>query len=190
MYIKLLLILALSGMILLLIFGAAVLVGDEGERHADVHEVATDERGRARLRIAAAAAELETMRRRHHQALGTVLLDAARQRLPERLSMRWADARSRRAWIRNTVLQAIEHLPAGRWKVRHPPGFQAADRDELIQAIKGHAREEPMLVADTGIDAGLIIESSGVILDSSSNGLLGDAPRVQARLLALLEGDG
>ncbi len=166
----------------------ALLSKARGRVRRDVHEAIVDERRRACHRITAAAAELETLRRRHRQALGTVILEAARQRLPERLSIRWADARSRRIWIRNAVLQANERLPAGRWKVRHPPCFQAADCDGLIQAIMIHAREEPILVTDTGIDTGLIIESAGVILDASSNGLLGDTPRIQARLLALLEG--
>lgn len=152
----------------------------------DVHRAVEEERQRARRRIAAAQAELDTLQRRHDQALGNVILQTAAQRLPERLQDRWADPSGRQSWIRNAARQAMQRLPGGRWKVRHAPCFQAADCDALNQAIRPHLREEPSLIADPDIQAGLIIESGGVSLDASDTGLLEDEQQVQARLLALM----
>jgi hypothetical protein len=152
-----------------------------------VHAIIQSERGRLRNRVAAARAELETKRRLHRHQLGSVILEAAHRRLPERLAERWADPQSRAVWIRNAVTFALQRLPAGRWRVRHAACFRAADHDVLLQTLNRHRAQAPELVADSGIDAGLVIECGGVRLDASVQGLLADSAAYQARLLALME---
>ena len=159
-----------------------------GRRH--LHEAVQAERERNRGRIAAAEAELQTLRRQHEQQLGSVILAAARRRLPERLAEHWADQQMRSAWIRSAARQALLRLPRGRWSIRHAFCFQAADFDTLLQALKPSLAEEPELISDMDMDAGLIIESNGVRLDASAHGLLADTEAVNARLLALVENTG
>ncbi len=156
-----------------------------GRRH--LHQAGQAERERNSSRIAAAQAELDTLRRQHDQKVGSVILAAARRRLPERLAEHWADHEMRGAWIRSAARQALERLPRGRWTVRHAFCFQAADFDTLLQALKPSLAEDPELISDMNMDAGLVIESGGVSLDASAHGLLSDTDAVNARLLALME---
>jgi hypothetical protein len=163
-----------------------------GRRH--LRRAVLEERERNRSSIAAAEAELETLRRRHRQQLGSVILTAARKRLPDRLAEQWADPRMRGAWIRNAARQALARLPppgrAGRrWTVRHAFCFQAADFDTLLQALKPGLAGEPELISDMNMEAGLVIACGGVSLDASAAGLLSDTDTVHARLLALMETD-
>ncbi len=72
-----------------------------------LHETAQAERERNRSRLAAAQAELETLRRQHEQQMGSVILAAARRRLPERLAEHWANREMRSAWIRSAAHQAL-----------------------------------------------------------------------------------
>jgi hypothetical protein len=157
-----------------------------GRARRHLREAVEAERTRARTRISTARAELETLRRRHRQHLGALLLAAARERLPEVLSERWADAGARAAWIRTTATQALARLPRGRWVVRHALCFHASDYDTLLQALGDLGAREPELVSDPGLDAGLVIECAGVRLDASVGGLLADREAIEARLLALL----
>jgi flagellar biosynthesis/type III secretory pathway protein FliH len=152
-----------------------------------VHEAVDSERARVRVRIGAARAELETLRRQHRQQLGSIILETVREHLPEVLAERWADPAARKAWIRNTAAQALQRLPRGRWTVRHALCFQASDYDTLLQALGDLGAHEPELVSDPKLDAGLIVECQGVRLDASVAGLLSDREAVEARLLALME---
>ena len=47
--------------------------------------------------------------------------------------------------------------------------------------------QEPGVEADGNIVAGLVIECGGAVLDASLDGLLRDRPRLEGRLLALLD---
>jgi hypothetical protein len=151
-----------------------------------LREAADAERAAARGRIASARAELQTLRRRHEQQLGSIVLAAAWERLPQTLAERWADPEARGAWIRSTAAQALARLPRGRWVVRHALCFQPTDYDTLLQSLGDPGALEPELVSDPGLDAGLVIECAGVCLDASVRGLLADRDAVEARLLALL----
>lgn len=151
-----------------------------------LHENAESARNRARTRIGAARAELETRRRQHAQQLGSVLLAAARERLPQRLARRWADPAARAAWIRSALEQAVAALPGGRWRIRHPAGLARSERDALRKAVQRRLPQAPELVADGELEAGLVFDSAGVTLDASSTGLVADRDAIEARLLALL----
>jgi flagellar biosynthesis/type III secretory pathway protein FliH len=152
----------------------------------ELHEAVQTERERSRNRCAAAEAELATLRRQHRQQLGSVILAAARSRLPQRLAQRWDEQREREHWIRRAVQQALAKLPAHGWRVRHAAGLPAAEVDGLRQSLKTTLTDEPQLIPDPQLDAGLVIESGGVTLDASAAGLLSDADSLDARLLALM----
>lgn len=153
-----------------------------------LHQTVQSERTRARLRIRAAQAELETQRRQHQQRLGLVLLEAARKRLPDLLAKRWAESEQRADWIRGAVIQARDSLPPGPWRVRHARRFRAADNDTLLRALGDGIPRDVELLADAGIAAGLIIESGGIRLDASLEGLLNDRDAIEGRILGLVEG--
>jgi len=151
-----------------------------------LHQAAEAERSRARSRIATARAEFNTLRRRHRQQLGSVILKTAKERLPERLAECWSEADVRAAWIGAAVGHALERLPKGRWRVRHAFCFNAEDNNTLLKAMGERMQEQPELIVVPEMDAGLIIECGGVTLDASVSGLLADRALVEARLLALV----
>ncbi len=151
-----------------------------------LHENAESERNRARTHIGSARAELETQRRQRAQLLGSVVLAAAREQLPQRLTQHWADPAARAAWISNALEQALVALPGDSWRIRHPSSLAEAERDALRIAVQQQLPQAPELVADTKVKAGLILECAGVMLDVSSTGLLADRNAIEARLLALL----
>ncbi len=151
-----------------------------------LHENAESGRNRARTQIGAARAELETRRRQRAQQLGSVALAAAWEQLPQRLAQRWTDPAARAAWIGKALEQAFAALPGGSWRIRHPSGLADTERDALRKAVQQQLSQAPELIADEKVEAGLILECTGVVLDTSSNGLLVDRDAIEARLLALL----
>ncbi len=153
---------------------------------ARLHENAESGRNRARTQIGAARAELETRRRQRTQQLGAVALTGAWDRLPQRLAQRWADPATRAAWIGKALEQAFAALPGAPWRIRHPPGLAESERDAVRKAVQQQLSQVPELIADAQVDAGLILECAGVVLDASSSGLLVDQDTIEARLLALL----
>ena len=157
-----------------------------GSARTQLHENAESERNRARTRIGAARAELETRRRQRAQQLGSVVLAAAWERLPQRLAQRWADPAARAAWIDSALVQALAALPSGPWRIRHPAGLADAERDALRKAVQQRLPQTPELVADAKLEAGLTFDCAGVMLDASSAGLVSDRDAIEARLLALL----
>ncbi len=152
-----------------------------------VRRTVAAERARIRARMAEARAELNTRRRRHARQLGSVVLDMARRRLPERLAEMWADPTGRASWIEQAVRHARQGLPDGRWRIRHAFCFNATDNDTLLRALGDNNDEAPHLEADPAMEAGLVIECAGVTLDASVSGLLADPDQVEARLLALID---
>jgi flagellar biosynthesis/type III secretory pathway protein FliH len=152
----------------------------------ELHDAVQAERERSRDRCTAAEAELATLRRQHRQQLGSVILAAARSRLPQRFQQRWGEQRERERWIRQAVQQALAKLPAHGWRIRHAAGLPAAEVEGLRQSLIPALTDEPRLIPDPQLDAGLVIESGGVSLDASAAGLLSDADTLNARLLALM----
>ena len=148
---------------------------------------AASERTRALAQTSAARAELETKRRRHRQQLSTVILQAARERLPQRLFETWQDPQVRAAWIATALDQALEKLPPGAWRIRHPADLDTNSCSALVQRLQDHLRQPPELVPDPQLPAGLVISCTGVVLDISTAGLLQDRDAIEARLLALVD---
>lgn len=151
-----------------------------------LHENAESGRNRARTQIGAARAELETQRRQRTQQLGSVTLAAAWERLPQRLTQRWADPAARAAWVDNALEQALVALPGDTWRIRHPSGLAETEIAALRKTVQQQLPQTPELVADAKVEAGLVFECAGVVLDASSSGLLVDRDAIEARLLALL----
>jgi len=152
-----------------------------------LHENVESERERARVRIGTARAELETLRRQHAQKLGSVVLEAAWERLPRRLAQRWADPGGRSAWIATTLEQALARLPCGSWRIRHPADLTESECAALRRNVEERVGESPRLQADDSLESGLILDCAGVMLDASGEGLLDDRDAIEARLLALLD---
>lgn len=166
--------------------GRALLRAAYRSARTRLHENAESGRNRARTQIGAARAELETRRRQRAQQLGSVALAAAWERLPQRLAQRWADSAVRAAWISKALEQAFAALPGGPWRIRHPSGLADTERDALRKTTQQQLLQAPELIADAQVEAGLILECAGVVLDASSSGLLVDRDAIEARLLALL----
>jgi hypothetical protein len=156
---------------------------------AQLHERIVAERSRARSLIQAARAETTTRERWTSEQLHLDRLRAAWPLLRSRLLERWRLPDGRRQWASSYLQQAVDALPRTGWAVRHAPELVASERSELLAILPRDLGRATRFQADGGIEAGLIIESAGAVLDASLEGLLKDRPRLEARLLALFRED-
>jgi vacuolar-type H+-ATPase subunit E/Vma4 len=150
---------------------------------ARLHQAVEDERRRTRQRLVTAQAELLSRHRRHWHRLARELLDAAWQRLEPALEGRWQEDSSRAQWVDSLVTEALERLPAGTWRIIHPPDWDEREQQNLVNRVTEQGGEPPVLEADSGIRAGLRITTDGVCLDGTCQGLLRDRAAIEARLL-------
>jgi hypothetical protein len=72
--------------------------------------------------------------------------------------------------------------------VRHAAEWVESERKRAADELSGRLGIVPRFETDGRIDAGLIIEYEGAVLDASLDGLMCDRNQLQGRLLALLEG--
>ncbi len=148
---------------------------------AHLHQRVVDERGRARARIHAARAELETRER----SQGDLANARAWPKLQVALRQRWQVAETRGQWVSHYLDYAIKVLPRGRWTIRHAPEWGETERAGAAKKLQRAVGHQPAFHVDGGIEAGLIIAYTGAVLDASLTGLLADRTRLEARLLAL-----
>jgi hypothetical protein len=154
---------------------------------AHLHQRIVAERSRAQGRIQAARAERATRERWVHERTHASLLAAAWPRLREALLARWHAPRSRAQWVASHLDEALRALPRGRWSIRHAPEWGEDERRAPAARLAEALGEAPRMQTDGDIAAGLVIASGGAVLDASLDGLLRDRPRLEARLLALIE---
>jgi len=159
------------------------------KERSHLHERVVWERSRAEGRIQAARAERATRERRKSERTSTDLLAAAWPRVREGLLDRWRGPLQRRQWVTGYLRQGLKMLPRQRWTVRHAAEWGEAERQEAGAELAHALGQEPRFETDGSIEAGLIIESGGAVLDASLEGLLRDRAQLEARLLALL-GEG
>lgn len=155
------------------------------KERAHLHQRVVDERGRARTRIQAARAERETRERSQGDLANARLLIRAWPNLRDALLQRWRVAETRGQWVSHYLDYAVEVLPKGRWAIRHAPEWSETERSGLAAALQRSVGHRPVFDADGDIEAGLIAECAGAVLDASLDGLLADRTRLEARLLAL-----
>lgn len=152
-----------------------------------LHNRVVAERNRARSRIQAARAERATRERQSSERASLDLLERARPLLRERLVARWRVPEQRRRWTASYLHQALDLLPRGRWTVSHAPEWQESEQREMAQELTACLGRTPRFRSEGGIEAGLIVECDGAVLDASLRGLLQDRSRLESRLLALVE---
>lgn len=157
------------------------------EERARLHQRVLAERASARERIQAARAERDTRERAGGERASARLLAVAWPRLEAALRERWRDPAGRRLWVQGVLEQARRLLPKGTWTLRHAPHWPEPEWHPLVVSLTGELGNEPRLVADGALSAGLVIEVAGAVLDGSLEGLLQDRSRLEARLLALLD---
>jgi hypothetical protein len=153
---------------------------------ARLHARVLAERAAALARIQAALAECDTRRRAKAEQTRAEVLGRAWPLLVERLVARWQDPGARGDWATAALNLARQSLPPGDWTIRHAPGGTDPEWAARGTALAEGIGALPRCMADPGLRAGLVIEAGGVRLDASLDGLLGDRPRIEARLLALL----
>jgi hypothetical protein len=106
--------------------------------------------------------------------------------LRERLLARWRVPEQRQRWAECYLRQALDLLPRARWTVRHAPEWRERERQGIAAELTGRLGQTPRFQSEGGIEAGLIVESGGAVLDASLEGLLLDRSRLESRLLALV----
>jgi hypothetical protein len=161
--------------------------------HADARErmrqAFVEERERTAARIGSAKANLQTRRRVDTQQRAAALLAAGWRQLPEALVARWHDAARRAAWIATILDAARAALPRGTWRITHPAGWDAAERDALAATLTGELGTAPRMIASDLVRAGLSIAADGNVVDGTLDGLLGDRREIGARLLHHIQRD-
>ena len=161
------------------------------KQRSHLHTRVLAERSRARERILGARAERATQKRLASEVRNLTLLQTAWPLLHERLAARWQIPEQRRLWADTYLRRALVLLPSGRWTVRHAPGWTDQERGAILSGLQDELGQVPRFRSEAGIEAGLIVESDGAVLDASLGGLLQDRTRLEARLLALIaEGEG
>ena len=168
---------------------------------AQAHEIVTDARRRARLRVKEAVVEkrrqvaehcrrarveMETRSRAERFAELGSRLEAGLSALPGVLAGQWADEAARRDWCREVLEGAAATLRPGRWGLTLAPGTGAEEREALAAAASRAAGGPVELREDPALEAGLLVTHDGARYDGTLGGLMADRNRVQAALLAEL----
>ncbi len=173
---------------------AAILRQTYAKERARLHERAEAERHSARLRIEALLADRETRARRKAEQANALFLAKAWPKLEAALLARWRTPEGRRRWAERALDVAQQRLPVadqdGPWVIRHACDWSDEEQRDLFVTLRLDLRDPPRVLRDTGLRAGLIITAAGALLDLSLAGLLHDRSRLEARLLALLQGSG
>jgi hypothetical protein len=146
-----------------------------------------DERRRARERLAAAQATLETRRRLALQRRNAALLDVGWQMLPDALVERWQHEGMRARWIARALAAARQALPKHGWRIVYPPEWSDAERDALVETIVRETGLAPELHPDPALRAGIAIVTDGTTIDATLAGLLADRADIGASLLQRLD---
>jgi len=161
------------------------------KQRAYLHSRVLAERSRIRDSIQGARAERATRQRWTSERRSLELLESAWPLVRERLLARWQVPEQRRHWTSTCLHRALVLLPHGPWIVRHAPQWPDEERRDALMELTEVLGQAPGIRCESGIAAGLIVESGKALLDASLEGLLRDRTRLEARLLVLLaEGDG
>jgi len=152
-----------------------------------VHKVAERERSRASVQIRGVEAELHTKVRALQQRVAESLLEEGWVLLNASLLSSWHNAESRLLWIKKCAHEACVRLNSGQWQVLHPVDTSPEELDQFVTWVSGEMPDVQVAVqVNEDIKAGLIINSQGIILDMSIDGLLMDRTAIEGRMLALM----
>lgn len=157
---------------------------------AQFHKRVAAERSRAQALIQAARAERATRARWLSERTSLDLLESAWPLLRERLLARWRVPEQRQRWASCYLHRALDLLPRSRWTVRHAPEWREPERQSVATELTEHLGQSPRFQSEGRIQAGLIVESGGAVLDASLEGLLQDRAHLESRLLALFRTSG
>jgi hypothetical protein len=148
------------------------------EARESLHQAVARERARITqgLRQAQARAELESRQRAQRETL--TLLRQMWERLDAALAGRWAEERTRAAWIAAAVQEAAQLLPGRPWRLEHAAGLSPE-----AQVGAGGAHDVDWHL-EPQIRAGLRVRTSGACLDATVEGLLADREDIEALFLA------
>jgi hypothetical protein len=158
---------------------------EEGRRK--MRRAFNDERRRARERLAAAQAMLETRRRLALQRRNAALLATAWQALPDSLMERWHQQAARAAWVARALTAARQALPKRGWRIVHPPHWPVAEREAFVEAVAHETGVAPALHTDADLRAGIAIVADGTTIDATLAGLVADRDEIGASLLQRLD---
>lgn len=143
------------------------------------------ERARAQEKIASTRAHLQTQRRLRLQQSDKLLVEQGWEMLMEMLIRRWQDADQRYVWIKTLIQAGLALLPAGGWRIEHPPGWKPDELPSLGDAIAGLPQDQsPTFVEDSDIAAGFRIKVGSSCVDGTMEGLLANRTAIESQLLA------
>lgn len=137
-------------------------------------------RERRRIEIAAANAQIVADRSRQRQLHLSRLLSQVMRRIPDELSARWRDERTRSRWIGAALRDAKRRLGASDWTIRCAPGITP---DERVAEFEG---ANLTWIEDDDLAAGLIVAKHGARMDASTDGLLAGTGELESRILKML----
>ena len=157
------------------------------EAGSNVREVIARERKHVEQALQQAQAGVALVARQRAQQASAVLLQAMWAAIIGAFDARWADAASRKSWLRAAVRQAQGLLTERSWRVEHGAGWSEDERGELARLAAGAdpgAAREVELACDATIRAGIRIRTAGACLDATIAGLLVSRAYIESEFLA------
>lgn len=166
---------------------AAELVAEAHRRaRGRVREAVAEKRRRVEEHCRQLRVNLELRRRDVRFGELGIRLAEGLARLPVALAARWSQAEERGAWCRNVLEGAGAVLPAGGWQILAAPGLTAVERDELAARAAVLAGHGVLIEERPELRSGIAVVRGGARYDGTLAGLMSDANRLHAALLAEL----
>lgn len=163
---------------------AAQLAQARAQARGQWRQARDEEMQRCEGLLAAARAELATLKRLHGQRRVEALLARGWEMLPGALRARWQDPQSRRLWVDAAVAAALAALPPRDWALAHPADWPEAERQDCLDGLAGRLGHRPAAAVEPSLAAGLRIAAAGNVIDATPAGLLADRAEIGGRLVA------
>lgn len=145
-----------------------------------------EERKRMNQAIGRVEAEVETTLRRRLLAHDQALVNEGRRLLAEALRRRWQDPEAREAWADALLDQAAGVVLARDWRIKCPLDWPSAEQTRTVRrAAELHGARIEVDLSES-LEAGLKLDSGGLVVDMSLEGVLMDRNSIDGALLDLV----
>lgn len=153
--------------------------------HADIEA----SREKQKHEIASARARQQTQQMQHEHQANLKFLHHAWYRLTEALQNRWRKAEARELWVNRVIAIAVSQLGVGVWRVEHPIDWLVIEKNAMQEQIYQRTHQQPIMIVNKNIHAGLRVSFDGAVIDGTINGLLSNRTRIESELLSLCLGE-
>ena len=154
------------------------------EARANVRNAVIQERARMDLGMRQATARADIEVRRQEQQKSQQLLEQMWTAIADVLARRWREPALRRAWFDAAMNQAGALISGRAWLVEVGSDWTEHERGEFTDRARGRGAGTVEYSLQIAMPAGLKIRASGVCVDATVPGLLGQRDAIEAAFLA------